>query len=179
MGSFSSRIFGTAGSASHSYYNPDIQRRVAERYAAVTGEVAATRVAKEKEAALACVRPDVTRLSVRVVEKTIREHVLVKLPTRESIAAGTPVNISLDVAGAVTAECERLKTLLGDGDLEAIVARYPLRETPALAAIAKQLGFQARAQYENAVRTLLAADENARAAVKALFGTLGDDIAAG
>jgi hypothetical protein len=48
-----------------------------------------------------------------------------------------------------------------------------------LAEIAIQLGFQGNEQDEGAVRTLLAADEKARVAVKALFGTLADDIAAG
>jgi hypothetical protein len=44
------------------YYNPGVQRQVAERHAAVTGEDGPTRVAKAKAAALAAVAPHVTRL---------------------------------------------------------------------------------------------------------------------
>ena len=123
--------------------------------------------------------PHVPRLSARVVEKTLREQILQQLPGREEIAAGTPVNISIDVAAAVATESARLRALLAAGDLDAIIARYPVRETQTLAEIAIQLGFQGKEQYEGAVRTLLAADEKARVAVKALFGTLADDIAAG
>lgn len=114
-----------------------------------------------------------------MVEKTLREQILQQLPGREEIAAGTPVNISIDVAAAVATESARLRALLAAGDLDAIIARYPVRETQTLAEIAIQLGFQGKEQYEGAVRTLLAADEKARVAVKALFGTLADDIAAG
>jgi hypothetical protein len=145
----------------------------------VTGEDAAARVARAKAAALAAVEPHVQRLSERVVEKSLREQVLRRLPGREEIATGAPVAISIDVAGTVAAESARLRALLAAGDLAALIARYPLRETQALAQVALNLGFQDQDQYEGAVRTLLASDEKARAAVRALFGTLGDDMAAG
>jgi hypothetical protein len=160
------------------YYEPEIQRRVAERYAEVTGEHAPARVAAAKAAAIATIVPHVERLSERAVEKSLREEIMRKMPTREQIAAGARVDISVDVAGAVAAESNRLQAFIDAGNLAAIIGRYPVRETGALREIAVNLGFQGREQYERAVRTLLTSDEEARAIVEGLFGTLGADIAA-
>jgi ABC-type branched-subunit amino acid transport system ATPase component len=160
------------------YYEPEIHRRVAERHAEVTGEPAAARVAAAKAAAIAAIVPHVKRLSERVVEKSIREQIMRLLPTREQIVAAAPVDISFDVAGTVAAESSRLQAFIDTGNLAAIIGRYPVRETQALAEIAVKLGFQNRGQYEGAVRTLLTSDEEARAIVEGLFGTPGAAIAA-
>jgi ABC-type lipoprotein export system ATPase subunit len=158
------------------YYHPDIQRRVVERHAAITGEDVSTRLANAKAAAIAAIAPHVRRLSERVVEKTLREHASRHLPRRAEIAAGTPFNISIDVAAAVAAERARLEAALGASDVAAIIARYPVRETPALAEIASNLGFQSRRQYERAVRKLMIDDGEALTLVRSLFGTLAADI---
>jgi len=155
------------------YYEPEIQRRVAERHAQVTGEQVAALVAAARAAAMAAIVPHVKRLSERAVEKSVREEILRQLPGREQIAAGEPVNFSVDVASVVAAESSRLQAFVEAGNLGAIIARYPVRETPGLDEIARKLGFRNREQYEGAVRTLLADDEEARAAVKGLFGPLG------
>lgn len=64
------------------------------------------------------------------------------------------------------------------GNLEEIISRYPIRETPALDKIAKELGFQSREQYEGAVQKLLMDDNEALTFVRSLFGTLEADISA-
>ncbi len=80
------------------------------------------------------------------------------------------------MAKVVTEECERLQKALAASDLSGIIARYPVRETPALAEIASKLGFQNREQYEGAVRKLLMDDDETLAFVKTLFGSLDGDI---
>ena len=70
----------------------------------------------------------------------------------------------------------RLQAALDVGNLSAIIAQYPVRETAALAEIAGKLGFQNREQYEGAVRKLLMDDKEALTFVKTLFGTLEADI---
>src|SRR5439155_6333094 len=137
------------------YYAIEIQRRVAERHAELIGGDANARLADAKNAAIAAVTSQAQRLSERVVEKTIRESMLMQLPGRSAIAAGTPINISLDVAALVAAEKSRLETNLANGNLTEIIARYPVRETSALSEIARKLGFQNRDQYEGAFRKLL------------------------
>lgn len=158
------------------YYHPDVQRRVVKRQAEVSGENAATLFANAKAAALAAIEPHVQRLSERTVEKSLREAILLHLPGKKEIAAGTPIKLSIDVADVVHAERGLLRAALDGGDLAAIIARYPIRETPALNEIACKLGFQTCEKYEGAVRKLLIDDDKALTFVKSLFGTLEADI---
>ena len=160
------------------YYHPEIQRRVAERYAAVTGEDAPTRVANARRAALAVITPHVQRLSERAVEKILREKIAGYLPGRKEIAAGAPINVAVDVAAIVTEERKHLEGAIKAENLSGIVAKYPIRETAALAEISMKLGFQHREQYESAVRKLLLDDNEALVFVRSLFGALYKNLAA-
>jgi ABC-type cobalamin/Fe3+-siderophores transport system ATPase subunit len=160
------------------YYHPEIQRRVAERHAVVTGEDAATRVLEARNAALAAVGPHAARMSARAIEKMIRDRIDAMHPTQAQIAAGTPVNIVIDVAAELATEHTAFQALLAAQDVEGIICRYPVRETPALTHIANRLGFQDRGQYENAVRKLLMDDAVALTFVRNLFGTLYADVTA-
>ena len=78
----------------------------------------------------------------------------------------------------VKEESERLENALNIGNLTEIFSRYPVRETPALDKITKELGFQDCKQYEGAVRKLLIDDKEALIFVKSIFGTLVYDIEA-
>jgi hypothetical protein len=158
------------------YYHLCIQCLIAQRHASVTGDDASTYLANAKTAAIEAIRPHIQRLSERAAEKTLREEVFRHLPRREEIAAGAPINVSIDVASAVTAERERLQDALNAGNFAEIISQYPVRETPALDKITKELGFQNREQYEGAVRKLLMDDNEALTFVKSLFGTLASDI---
>lgn len=161
------------------YYHPCVQCLVAQRHAVVTGDDASTRLANAKTAAIEAIKPHVQRLSARAAEKALCEEVFRHLPRREEIAVGKPINVSIDVASAVTVEREQLQDALNAGNLAEIISQYPVRETPALDKIAKALGFQNCEQYEGAVRKLLMDDDNeALAFVKSLFGTLESDIEA-
>jgi ABC-type lipoprotein export system ATPase subunit len=158
------------------YYHPEVQRRVAERHAVVTGDDASTRLANAKSAAISAVTPHIQRLSERTVEKTVREEILSQLPGQPEIAAGTPINVSIDLPAIVTAERERLQDSIDKENLAEIIQRYPVRETSALTDIARKLGFQTREQYEGTVRKLLMDDQETLKLVKSFFGTLPSDI---
>jgi hypothetical protein len=160
------------------YYHPEIQRRVAERHATVIGADATVRVNAAKAAALTAVGSHIDRLCSRAVERTIRHEVDMQRPTQAQIAAGTAVNIVIDVAATLASEQAKLNALINAQALEDIVCRYPVRETPALTEIAKRLGFQDRAQYESAVQKLLMDDATALTFIRVLFGTLYTDITA-
>jgi hypothetical protein len=160
------------------YYHPEIQQRIAEQQASVTGKIESECIENAKNAALAAVEKHVQRLSERVVEKTLREEIRQKLPGHAEIATGAPITISIDVAAKVGAEKAMLENALKNSDLEGIIMRYPVRETPALTEIAKELGFQSREQYEAAVRKLLIDDNDTLKLVRSFFGPLPIDIAA-
>lgn len=125
------------------------------------------------------VRPHVGRLCERVIEKALRDEVFKNLPRRKDIAAGHPVKIEIDVGKIVAEETVKLEALLGSGELQTIIANYPVRETPALDQISDRLGFKGRPQYEAAVRKLLMEDEEALAMVRSMFGGLQDELNGG
>lgn len=158
------------------YYHPEVQRRVVDRHASVTGEDAVTRVAAAKAAALNAVQPHAQRMSARAIEKRIRDQIDAMHPTLAQIATGAQFSITIDVAAELASEVTTFQALFTEQNLERIICRYPVRETPALTHIAVHLGFQDRHQYENAVRKLLMDDETALAFVRNLFGDLHADL---
>jgi ABC-type cobalamin/Fe3+-siderophores transport system ATPase subunit len=160
------------------YYHPDIQRRVAERHAAVTGKNAQTLLADAKNSAIAALNQHADRMSRKVAEKAIRARVIQQIPNKAAIEAGQPVTIQIDIAAEVSAERTRFNAQLAANNLDALIQRYPVRETPGLSKIAEALGFQGREQYESAVLKLLMDDPAAVTFVRSLFGTLWSDITA-
>jgi hypothetical protein len=117
-------------------------------------------------------------MCARAIEKTIHDRIDAMHPTQAQIAAGTPVNIAIYVAAQLATEQAAFQALVAAQDVERIVCRYPVRETPALTQIASRLGFQDKEQYENAVRKLLMDDATALTFVRNLFGTLYADVSA-
>lgn len=161
------------------YYHPEIQHRLAERQAALTGANAATALEAAKAAAIEAVAEHRQRLSERVVEATLRQELMSKLPKRAEVAAGEAIEVRIDVAAVVNEEADRLEGYCVAGDLGSIVARYPIRETGALGQIADRLGFKNRRQYEESVRKMLMDDPGTLAFMRGLFGKLAADIDAG
>ncbi|MBD1939197.1 AAA family ATPase [Microcoleus sp. FACHB-68] len=160
------------------YYHPHIQDLITQRHASVIGGASSTYLDNAKTAAIQAIKPHIQRLSEQTAEKAIREEFFRQLPKKTDIGAGTPINVSINVAEYVTKERDRLQNLLNDANLVVIISQYPVRETPALDKIVKELGFQKREQYEGAVRKLLMDNKEALTFVKSLFGTLVSDIEA-
>jgi ABC-type lipoprotein export system ATPase subunit len=160
------------------YYHPSVQKFVCERQVKVTGGDVTTKLEDAKCRALKSIGPHARRLSERVAEARIRADLMSKLPRRKDIGTSRPIAISIDVAAIVAEEKAKLEAAIVRGDVGFLVARYPTRETPALGMIAEALGFQSRTQYESAVRQLLIDDSAGLSFVRALFGSLADDIAA-
>jgi ABC-type cobalamin/Fe3+-siderophores transport system ATPase subunit len=158
------------------YYHPEIQRRVAARHAAVIGADPQTQLTDAKNAALAAIKQHGDRMSEKVSEKAIRGEVIRQIPGKVEIKAGHPLSITIDIAAAVAAERDRLNAAHAAGDLQSLITRYPVRETPALFKIAECLGFQDREQYEAAVLKLLIDDAGALAFVRSLFSDLSAQI---
>lgn len=84
--------------------------------------------------------------------------------------------MQIDIAARLSAELATIDGLLDSCDLNGLLQRYPLRETPALTEIARNLGFQGRRQYEEAVRKLLMDDEAVLTEVRTWFGDLSSLI---
>lgn len=158
------------------YYHPEVQRRVVERHAAVTGRDPALLLKDASDRAIDAIRAHVQRLSERIVERKVRDQIEKQLPTSNSISSATPVSINIDVGVEVSKETVELTTILDKRDLHAAICRYPVRETQALSEIARRLGFQGREQYESSVRKLLLDDSSALGFVRSLFAALATEL---
>lgn len=158
------------------YYHPEIQRRVTERHTTVTGGDVSSLIHSAKSAAVSRVAAQIQRLSERAIEKRVREAFFSQLPRRSDFSAGTPISISVDIPAEVARERKRLEDSIREENLEEIIERYPVRETGALADIARELRFANREQYEAAVRKLLTDDQTSLTFVRSFFGNLPNDI---
>jgi hypothetical protein len=158
------------------YYHPQIQQGACERQTKVTGGNALELIELARVRALASITPHVQRLCERVVEAGIRANLMGKLPKRRDIATTSPLTINIDIPTIVSNERSALESAIAAGDLRIVIARYPVRETPALGIVATTLGFQGRSQYESAVRQLLIDDAQTLSFVRGLFNALALDI---
>jgi hypothetical protein len=80
-------------------------------------------------------------------------------PGRQELIQRGAEPISVTISSPWPAELTRYKGLLESADLDGLIARYPVRYSGALEAIAKALLCQTAAQYERAA--LVAVDGNA------------------
>lgn len=94
------------------------------------------------------------------------------------MAAGAKRTAEIDFAKYAQDEAARIEALINASDFIGILQRYPIRESPALDAIAKALNFANRDQYEAAVRNLLVRDLEAVKRVRTLLGSLPADLIA-
>jgi ABC-type cobalamin/Fe3+-siderophores transport system ATPase subunit len=160
------------------YYHPDVQKLAGEKLAAVVGGNLDEKLQRAKEDALNAIRQNAGHLSNRIAEKAARAQVFSLLPKKGEIGAAGNRTAELDFRKIGEEEAARLETLINASDFVGVLERYPIRESPALDAIAKALNFANRGQYEAAVRKLLADDYEAVKLVRALLGSLPPDLIA-
>ena len=94
------------------------------------------------------------------------------------MAEGRERTVKIDFAKLAYEEASHLAVLVAASDFIGLLQRYPIRESPALDAIAKALSFANRTQYEAAVRKLLVDDLEAVKIVRSLLGSLPVDLIA-
>lgn len=154
------------------YYHPETQKRVSERQSAVLGTKSSDLLLGAQLHAIEAIKPHVQRLAIRVAERETREKLLSLFPKPANFANVGTFSINLDLAAAIQIEVDRLNAALENGDLQFAIANFPVRETPALDAIAKSLKFLDRQTYEKAVIQLYLDDASALTWIRSLFGGL-------
>jgi hypothetical protein len=158
------------------YYHPEVQKLAGEKIVTVVGGSLDEKLRKAKEDALIAIRQSSEHLSNRIPEKTARSQVFSLLPKKGEIRAGGKRITELDFQKIATDEATRLEASINASDFVGVLKRYPIRESPALDAIARALGFTSRAQYESAIRKLLADDPRAVTLIRKLLGSLPVDL---
>lgn len=158
------------------YYHPDVQKLAGEKLAAVVGGDLTEKLAKANSDAIRAIRDNAKHLGARIAEKAARTKVFSLLPKKGEVAVRGKRTVEIDFAKYAQDEANRLEALITASDFVSILQRYPIRETPALDAIAKALNFTNRAQYEAAVRNLLVQDQEAVRLVRGLLGSFPAEL---
>ena len=154
------------------YYHPIMISLLASKQAQITGEDASELERNALEAAVVSIRGHRDRLCARMVARRIRQEMNKDLPDHRFIAANSVFAKQVDLQSYRKKEHMTFDALVATDDVEGLIARYPIRETPAPRSIATQLNFQTTGKYEMAVREALVGEENARIALRGLLGGL-------
>ena len=160
------------------YYHPKVQKLAGEKLTEVVGGDLTEKLTKATNDAIKAIRDNANHLSARIAEKSSRAQIFSLLPKKGEIAAGAKRTVEIDFAKHLQDEAGRLDALITASNFVGVLQRYPIRESPALDAIAKALNFSGRAQYEGAVRNILVNDIEAVKLVRTLLGSLPPDLIA-
>ncbi|MCY3899726.1 MAG: AAA family ATPase [Caldilineaceae bacterium] len=93
------------------------------------------------EAALDTLRGDdlAARMAARRTERMVRNRIWNSLPTWKDLKGKTQFDFQMKIDTAYSDELARFETLLSSGELDELVARFPLRESGAFPAICRSL----------------------------------------
>ena len=93
------------------------------------------------EAALDTLRGDdlAARMAARRTERMVRNRIWNNLPTWKDLKGKTQFDFQMKIDTAYSDELARFETLLSSGELDELVARFPLRESGAFPAICRSL----------------------------------------
>jgi hypothetical protein len=146
------------------YYHPETIRSVLNRVAAVNGIDAETAFSEMTEGVVNGFRDHQDRMAARLVERRVRDSLLSHAPNWNQILNGN-VEINYSSESILNDERQYIAGLIENNDITGLISRYPARETPALEAVAKCLGFQSQDAYEQAVRKMLCDSEESRSSM--------------
>lgn len=158
------------------YYHSKIVDHVAHRLAAVTGQDPGVLCAAALKAALDEAEKSRNHFIRDAVERLARRELLETLPTKKDFMEYRELTYSIDVNKIALQEEAEFELLLGNADYDGLIGRYPVRESGMLPRMASALGLKTRNDYENAVRTLVAENDDARSFLRGLFGNLVGEL---
>ena len=150
------------------YYCSEAMQAVARHQADSMDLDAESLVQSAKQDALATLaREEVAhRMAAHRCKRQVHDAILGQLPDSKSIQQATDPTINVQVPSGYTDEVVRFRCLLAEHDFDALVARYPLRETRAFGAIAKALKCASIGNYEQMVVVRTAKDDALATALK-------------
>ena len=171
-------VFAVDGCSIESlYYCTDTMRRIVADWKEARREGPA-----DVEGAMAAILDGISankhRLCAMRAERKVRHEVLMRVPNHKALQQASAGQIEYDPAGHLSDEHGVFDSMVQEKDVDGLVGRYAIRTTGALEQAAQKLGFGRREVYEDAVRKLLVADEDARQAMRARLRRLTDAIEA-
>lgn len=153
------------------YYNLEIVKRVAKRLAEVLGQDEKALFEKATSGIINELSPHKLRLCSRLCEKQVRNSVMTALPKHKDIQEKGNFELKINLKEIQEKEEAHFDKLVTDKNLDGLISRYPIRETPVLTKIAIGLGMT-RDKYESAVRKLIIDDNETKEYFKTLLKPL-------
>ncbi|WP_143331711.1 AAA family ATPase [Burkholderia sp. IDO3] len=161
------------------YYSADVLRVLADRQAQTLGLSVDQMIREATMAAITALksRGVAEHLASRIAERQMRDQLLLAMPERQAMTEGTRSEIEITIASPYPAELDRINRMIDVEDVEAVVSRYPVRESGVLSSLARALHFNGRSDYERAALTMIGADVNLRTTLKNRLGNLTAQLA--
>ena len=156
------------------YYSQEVLNALAIRQANFLGLNPNDILSKAKSAAIAALKQSETieHLASRIAERRMRDALMLSLPSRDSMIQGGAGDINVAITSPYPQELALIAQMISDEDVNAIVSRYPVRESGVLNALAKALHFSSRTDYERAALTIVGLDSDLQLAIKGRLGNL-------
>ena len=157
------------------YYNLEIVSRIAKRYAGIMGTDENQLYDKAVSQIISNIQPHKERLCSRLCEKQVRNNVMTALPKHTDIAARGEFELKLNLKDFIEKEEFLFDKMIAENNLNGLISRYPVRETPVLSNIAAGLGLT-KEKYESSVRKLIIDDPETKNFYRTLLKPLTDLI---
>lgn len=136
------------------YYHPLVIRAILSRVATLN-DIEPEQVYDEiVSAVINSITPHKTRMAARLVQRRVKDSLSRQAPDYRAIMGGN-VSIEFSTQTIYQQELQLIDSLLETENIEGLISRYPIRETPALAAISQRALFASKDKYEQAVRKMV------------------------
>ena len=112
------------------------------------------------------------RMAARRCQLLLRDRIMSLIPTWNTIADNTLLEINLKVESPFLHELARFRDLLDAKEFEQLVARYPLRESKAFHAITGALEFRRQQLYQQTLIALVQVDTTLAQSLRHRIGPL-------
>jgi hypothetical protein len=142
------------------YYSPEVIASVARRQAATLSASAEELISRARAKALSSLSREgvAEHLASRVAERTLRDKIIENIPRRDQLIGAGSEFINIEIESSYPQLLSSLKSAISRGDLDVIVAKFPVRESGVLSDIAGELRFKGTADYEKAALTVIASE---------------------
>ena len=155
------------------YYCSESIAAVAERQTGSFGGDANEMFDNALNAALETLTPNnIRHLAARKSETAIRNRVLTKIPTSATIQSHEGGTVTIEVDSPFETELGHLNQLISNREFDAIVSRYPVRDSGIAGAVIKVLEIKTLDLYQRTLVTKIRSDPELAEKLRAKFGPL-------
>jgi ABC-type cobalamin/Fe3+-siderophores transport system ATPase subunit len=163
-------------SAESLYYCSDVIAAVAYEQARIRGEDGNKLIEADKQGAIEVIEKHAERMVARRCERRTRDLLLSKLPDWKSLKANPTQKICISADSPYLEELDHFNKLVKNGELDRLIARYPVRESSAFETIARSLRCLNKMDYERMVIARIRQDNELVEKLKKRIGPLSEAL---